>query len=90
VARADRLVAAKFLRHHLVVRKAFGDERAEHALRRQVHLGHEVDGAFLLDVEVGPEAGSLDLAGAQDRFDGGRQEEGISQTWSPGWAARTS
>jgi len=68
-----------------VVRKAFGDERAKHALDGQIDLRHEIDGALFLDVEVGPEAGALNLAGTEDRFDGGRQKEGVSQTWSPAW-----
>ena len=35
-----------------------GDERADHALDRQVHLGHQIDRALLVDLERAAEAAS--------------------------------
>ena len=41
---------------HDVIGKALRHERAEHALDFQIDFGDEIDGAFLVDVDVGAEA----------------------------------
>jgi hypothetical protein len=60
---------------HVMIGEAFGDEVAEHPLDREVDLGHEIDGALLLDVNIAAEARHLDLASANDRLDGGGQKQ---------------
>ena len=77
VAARRRLLAPEFLGHHLVIRKAPGDQRPEHALDLDVHVGDEVDLAFLADGEIGAEVGHLDVARADDGFNGGRKEQGV-------------
>src|SRR5262245_41305884 len=60
-----------------MIGKPFGDHRAEHPLDLEVHFGAEIDRALLLDTHAGAELGDLQIAGAHDRFDRGRQESGI-------------
>ncbi len=48
-----------------------GDERANHALDRQVHLGDQIDRALLVNLERAAQRGQLDRAGALDGVDGG-------------------
>ena len=40
-------------------------------------LGHEIDGALLVDAQVTAEPRHLEVAGPQDGFDGGGEKEGI-------------
>ena len=65
-----------FLGEHVVIGKALGDQRAEHLLDFEVDLGDEIDRALLLDAHAGAELGHLEIAGAHDRFDRGREESG--------------
>ena len=61
----------ELLAEHDVIGKPLGDHRAELALDLEVDLGDQIDRALLVDADVGAEAGQLDLAGANDRFDRG-------------------
>ena len=64
-----------FLGEHVVIGKALGDQRAEHALDFEVDLGDEIDGALLVDAHARAELGHLQIAGAHDRFDGGGEKD---------------
>ena len=68
--------AAQLLGEHLVIGKALGDQRAEHALDGEVDLGDEIDRALLVDLEIAAEARHLQLAGADDRLDGRGRDTG--------------
>ena len=57
--------------------EAFGNQPPEHPLDRQIDLGDEIDGPLLVDTEIAAEARHLDVAGANDRFDGGGQKQRI-------------
>ena len=58
-----------------MIGKALGDQRAEHALDRDVDLGDEIDRALLVDRgRRVPKLRHLHVAGADDRFDGGGEK----------------
>jgi hypothetical protein len=58
-----------------MIGKAIRDHRAKHPLDFEIDLGDQIDGAFFLDAHAGVELGDLEIAGAHDRFDGGREEQ---------------
>ena len=60
-----------------MIRKAFSESRAAHPLAFEIDFGDEVDGALLVDADAGTEPGPVNVAGADDRFDGGREKGGI-------------
>src|SRR5262249_17390538 len=60
---------------HLMIGKAFGDEVAEHPLDSHVDLGHQIDRAFFPDANVAAERSEVQLARANDGFDGCGEEE---------------
>ena len=60
-----------------MIGKALGDHRAEHPLDRHVDLGDEIDRPFLVDLEVAAELRHLQIAGADDRLDGGREKQRV-------------
>ncbi len=72
--RPAAVAAAQFLGQDVVLGEARADERAGGLLHGDVDLGHEVDGALLVDLEHRAEAGALECAGARDDFDGGGEE----------------
>jgi len=58
--------AAQLLAKHGVRRMALGDERANHPLDGDVHLGDQVDRALLVDAKRAAEGVALKLPGAAD------------------------
>ena len=72
--RDPRDAAAELFGQHVVIGKALRDHRAEHPLDFEIDLGDEIDRALFFDAHAGAELGDLEIAGAHDRFDGGREE----------------
>ena len=62
-----------------MVGESIGDELAKHPPHGDVDFRDQIDDAFLVDHHVAPEARHLQISGAHDRFDCGRQEEGVVQ-----------
>jgi len=62
-----------------MVGKPLRDHRAELPLHGDVDFGHQVDGAFLVDLEVLAELRHLEGAGVDDRLDGGGEEQRIGR-----------
>ncbi len=78
-ATGDRLAPAQLFGQHGVIRKALGDELAEHPLDGEVDLGHQIDDALLVDPDVAPEPRHHDVARAHDGLDGGDDEQRIAR-----------
>ena len=66
----DNGSATQLLGQNLMGREPFRDHRAKHALDGKVHLGDEIDGPLLVDLDVLPETRHLQVAGANDGLNG--------------------
>ena len=72
--------SAELFRQHVMIREALRDHRAKHPLDFEIDLGDQIDGALFFDTHAGVELGDLEIAGAHDRFDRGREEQWIGFT----------
>src|SRR5688572_14489320 len=75
-------IAAHLLSEDVVIGKALGNNRPAHPLAFEIDLGHEIDGALLVDVETRGTACELNGAGLEDDFDCGREKDWIRGTHS--------
>jgi hypothetical protein len=80
--------AAHFLGKHLMIGKTLRDEGAEHALDCDVDVGHEIDRPLLVDLEAAAELRHLQVAGTDDRLDGGGENSGSCATQAGSEASR--
>ena len=71
-----RLVWEFFRKHH-VRRKTLGDHLSTQPLDLEVHFRDDIDRTFLINTEIGPLPGKLNLSSTHRNLDGCLKKRGV-------------